>query len=200
MRDVPAQPAQPADAQPRSAVSGSQALSTPSAKPADVRLARIAEMKAVDDAVSANQTHVFTNEKGSMITILVDGDNRKIAEREKMPDGTKIFRDPMGRTHLVGLPAVTHPDGSTEYWDHGRQIASGSVTVESGVTTETLVDMSGKLSGTKVTDLDGTINYFNAEGERHRNLGPAVIRPDGQNFFYNKGLHISEAEFMEPLD
>jgi hypothetical protein len=48
---------------------------------------------------------------------------------------------------------------------------------------------------TVYTDKDGTIRYFNVDGQLHHQNGPAVIWPDGGKDYYINGKYLTKAQF-----
>ena len=57
---------------------------------------------------------------------------------------------------------------------------------ESILTTDTLIDA---LSGYIDTRSDGTVVYHNAQGETHRTTGPAIIQPNGDEYWLQNGRY-----------
>ena len=54
-------------------------------------------------------------------------------------------------------------------------------------TTVTHGDLIDALSGYIETLSDGTVIYRNARGETHRTTGPAIIQPNGDEYWYQNG-------------
>ena len=52
---------------------------------------------------------------------------------------------------------------------------------------ETDGSLAELLTLTREVDADGTIRYRNSKGERHRVWGPAVIRPNGDRYWFHEG-------------
>jgi hypothetical protein len=82
-------------------------------------------------------------------------------------DGSARWRDSDGRLHRESGPALTWPDGTVEFWRHGR--------LHRGSDLPAIVFADGA----KVWIVDGYI---------HRESGPAVIAADGSKQWIRHGV------------
>ena len=48
---------------------------------------------------------------------------------------------------------------------------------------------------TVYTDKDGTVRYYNADGQLHHQNGPAILYADGSKGYYINGKELTGAEF-----
>ena len=71
--------------------------------------------------------------------------------------GAQMWRLPTGELHRADGPAVTLPDGSEAWYQHGNR---------------------HRVGGPAVTYADG-YEYWYQRGKLHRVDGPAIVRPDG---------------------
>jgi len=97
------------------------------------------------------------------------------------PDGTKTwYRN--GLLHREDGPAIEHPDGTKSWY------------LNSKCSSEKEVRALGKmkLSSTMTTDTQGNKAWRNAEGQLHREDGPAFEFPDGTKSWHRNGQYHRE--------
>ena len=88
-------------------------------------------------------------------------------------DGATVYRNPEGKVHRVGGPAVIYPSG-TRYW------------FQNGVL--------HRLDGPAVEYATGAKEWL-VRGVMHRIDGPAVVRANGSEVWYINGRRLSKTEF-----
>lgn len=109
------------------------------------------------------------------------------------------YRDSDGVLHREEGPALTRPDGSKEWWIHGKKHRVGGPAVENANGTKEwfINGKNHRIDGPAVLMASGDeLWYF--EGKLHREDGPAVKLVDGSTKWYRMGnLHRENGPAVE---
>lgn len=96
----------------------------------------------------------------------IRADGPKAESTMRIEDGRKIWRLPNGLCHREDGPAVEWPDGTKEWYQHGRY---------------------HRKNGPAVELADGSKKWF-LHGQLHRRAGPAIKWADGRKEWWLNGV------------
>lgn len=106
-------------------------------------------------------------------------------------DGTVEWRNPQGELHRAGdQPAITYPDGTQEWWQHGQHHRAGdqpaTISPDGSMSWHKHGQTHRDADQPATVDADGS-RYWYKHGKLHREGGPAVVMADGETLWYSEG-------------
>lgn len=111
--------------------------------------------------------------------------------------GGECWQLPDGTIHRTGGPAVTRPDGTQEWYDHGDlHREDGPARVMPGGGEQWFQhNRPHRIGGPAVSWPDGYEEWW-VDGEPHRDNGPAVTHSDGDQEWWRRGKRIPTPQGM----